>query len=169
MCDTSFMGHADAAERYYAISIAADWAHVTAAGAWVGSLVFLALAMRSLAASDAAGDAAATLIEWFHPVAVVSAGVLLVSGTVGVWLRVEHLADLFRSEYGTLFGIKIGFTLVVASIGFFHSRSGARLARRGGPSAMVRSLVAEVVVAVMVIAATAVLVGTSPPMEGMGP
>jgi putative copper export protein len=168
LCATpAFMGHAAAAEQYLVLSIVADWVHVSAAGAWVGSLLLLTLAVRRLAAAGASGDSAASLIELFHPIALASTGVLLASGVVSLWLRMEHLTDLLRSEYGVWFGIKIVLTIVVASIGFFHSRSGARFARRDGPRAIVRTLTIEVVVAVAVIAATAVLVGTSPPMSGM--
>jgi putative copper export protein len=160
----ALMGHAVAAERLLVVSVFADWVHVAAAGAWLGSLAVLALIARS-ASADIADTPIATLIELFHPVALTSAATLVTTGVVSLLLRVEHLADLLHSTYGAVLAVKLTLTLGVAALGFYHSRQGARLARLGGTPRVARSLAAETMLAASVIAATAVLVGTAPPMR----
>lgn len=160
----ALMGHAVAAERLLVLSVFADWVHVAVAGAWLGSLAMLASIARS--ASADIGDAPiATLIELFHPVALTSAATLVTTGVASIFLRVDHLVDLLHSSYGAVLAIKLTLTLGVAAIGFYHSRQGARLARLGGTPSVTRSLVVETILAGCVIAATAVLVGTAPPMR----
>lgn len=161
----ALMGHAVAAERLQSVSVGADWIHVAMAGAWVGALTVLAIVARAPAPAPSDGDAptapVATLIELFHPVALTCSAVLVLTGVVSLLLRVEHLVDLLHSAYGAILAVKLALTLGVAAFGLHHSRRGAATARGGG--AVARTLAAEAVLAAMVVAATAVLVGTSPP------
>jgi copper transport protein len=157
----ALMGHAVAAEHLVAGSVLVDWIHVAMAGAWIGSLTMLALIVRSPGVS---GAAAATLIELFHPVAFACSAVLVATGVISLFLRVDHIADLLHSAYGAVLAVKLAFTLGVCALGLRHARSGARLARAGETQSVARSLSAETILAAVVIAATAVLVATAPPM-----
>ncbi len=159
----ALMGHAIAAERLLALSVIADWVHVVMAGAWIGSLAMLALLARSASASSS-GAPVATLIELFHPVALICSVVLIATGVISLFLRIEHLADLLHSAYGAVLAIKLTLTVGVGAIGLHHARRGARLVRLGDTRGVARSLAAEAILAAMVIAATAVLVATAPPM-----
>jgi len=162
----ALMGHAVASERLLVVSVLADWLHVTMAGAWVGALSMLMLVARTPAAAGAGVNAPTSrLIELFHPVALAGSSVLVLTGAVSLLLRVDHLGDLLHSAYGAIFGLKLGLTLVVAAFGLHHSRRGVALAGAGGSRALLRSLSTEVALAALVIATTAVLVGTSPPMR----
>ncbi|MDB4917937.1 MAG: copper resistance protein [Gemmatimonadetes bacterium] len=162
-CTPALMGHAAAAEQYANVSIAVDSLHVVAAGGWIGALFLLALTIRSLEPSVTSGAQAATLIELFHPVALWCTGALLVTGVMNLSFRVLHFRELLTSQYGAIIAIKVALTLGVAGIGFHHSRRGALLARAHGTAAVRKTLIAESVTAVLVLIATAVLVGTSPP------
>ncbi|HEV8411875.1 MAG TPA: CopD family protein [Gemmatimonadaceae bacterium] len=162
----ALMGHAVAAERLFLVSVFSDWIHVAMAGAWLGALSMVALVARSR--SDAAGAHVATLIELFHPVALTCAMTLVTTGVISLLLRVEHLADLPHSAYGAILAAKLALTFGIAMFGLHHARRGARLSRAGGTSGVVRSLAAETVLAALVIATTAVLVGTAPPMSMTG-
>ena len=160
----AFMGHAAAAEHLAALSVGADWTHVIAAGAWIGTLVFLAIVVGGRD-SDVDGATAARAIECFHPVALASAAILVATGVTSLWLRVEHLADLLHSAYGAILGVKLALTAGVAAVGLHHSRHGVRLARAGGPAALRRTLLGETLLAAGVIAATAALIATSPHVD----
>jgi putative copper export protein len=159
--------HAVASERLPLVSLFSDWIHVAMAGAWLGALSMLALVARS-ARSEAAGARVATLIDLFHPIALTSALVLVASGVVSLLLRVEHLTDLLHSPYGVILALKLTLTFAIAMFGLHHARRGAQHARAGGTSGVVRSLAVETVLAALVIATTAVLVGTAPPMSMTG-
>jgi putative copper export protein len=162
----ALMGHAIAAERFLMVSLLADWIHVAMAGAWLGSLAMLALLARTThAAGSAANASLATLIDLFHPVALACSAVLVATGVVSLVLRVEHLGDLLDSAYGAILAIKLALTLGVAALGLHHARRGAALVRLGEAPGVARSLVMEAALAAMVVATTAVLVGTSPPMR----
>ncbi|MFI5312214.1 MAG: copper resistance D family protein [Gemmatimonadales bacterium] len=158
------MGHAIARERLTTLSVLCDGAHVAAAGAWVGALFFVWLASRAQRSRPEGGATLAPLIDAFHPVALTSAAVLVLSGTGNLLLRVDRLADLLGSSYGTVFFVKLGLTAVVLGLGARHSRSAAKRARTGAADAVSRSLATEAAFAALTIAVTALLTGTSPPM-----
>jgi putative copper export protein len=162
----ALMGHAVAAEHLLVLSVLADWIHVAMAGAWIGALAMLALIARSAITSGAGpGESIATLIELFHPVALTCSVVLVVTGVVSLVLRVSSISDLLHSTYGAILAVKLTLTAGVAALGLHHARRGAHLARLGKARGVARSLAAEMTVAALVIAATAALVGTSPPMR----
>lgn len=164
-CTPAYMGHAAAVEQYVAVSIVVDCLHVMAASAWVGALFLLALVIHSVKDFRASGDTAAALIDAFHPVAQWSVVTLVVTGVMSLSFRVLHFTWLLHSEYGALFAIKLALTLLVAAVGFHHSRNGAERARASGAKAVTTTLLVECALAACVIAATSVLVATSPPMS----
>lgn len=165
----ALMGHAIAAERLLVVSVLSDWVHVAMAGAWLGTLAMLALVARvgvaATAPAAASDTAVATLIDLFHPIALICSATLVATGVISLLLRVDHLGDLPHSAYGAILAVKLTLTLGVAAFGLHHSRRGANRVRLGQAAHVARSLAAETVLAGMVIAATAVLVGTSPPMR----
>ena len=128
----------------------------------------LALILRSASAAGS-GAPAATLIELFHPVAVACGAVLVATGVTSLVLRVDHIADLLRSTYGAVLAVKLAFTLGVGILGLHHARRGAQLVRLGGAHSVARSIAVETILAGMVIATSAVLVGTAPPMSMVMP
>jgi putative copper export protein len=161
----ALMGHAIAAEHYLALSLIADWFHVVAAASWLGGVTMLALPARAAASGGDDRDAFATAIELFHPVALAASATLVATGVVSLLLRVEHLADLLHSLYGALLAIKLLLTVAVIAVGYRHATRGAAIVRAQGTSALSRTLAGELLFAVLVIATTAALVGTSPPMS----
>jgi putative copper export protein len=162
----AFMGHAIASQRDVVVAVSGDWLHVIAAGTWIGTLALMVRACGSVRAASDGGAAVATLVDLFHPIALSAATVILATGSVSAWLRLEHFRDLYTSAYGALLLVKVALVGVVVALGAYHSRSAAATARRGGPRAVFRSLALEVGFAVLVLAVTAVLVGTAPPMAG---
>lgn len=151
----AMMGHANAVEGSRRLSLAMDFLHVVAAGAWIGGLLPLAFVARA-----GEGDATAALIRAFHALAMTAAIVVAGTGVGAVLVRFGGVGPLLHSGYGALLGIKVALVAVVLAFGARHYRSGERDAAAG---TVARSLAVEFAIAVAVIGATAILVATDPP------
>ena len=152
------------------VAFVTDAVHVAAVCAWLGgllTLLFTAIpfvrgsrAMSSLGT----GPLVAALVRSFHPVALTCAGVVVASGLVSAWLRLPTLASLWESTYGRVLLVKLCFVALVAVLGTINWR---RMLPRLGDEAAARRLTrtasAELTIAAVVLAVTAVLVSTSPP------
>jgi putative copper export protein len=152
----AMMGHPIAAEQYVWLNVGADWVHVISVGSWIGALALLALASTKVS-----GAVMGSLIAAFHRVALASVALLVVSGVISLWMRVAHFLTLFDSTYGTVFFTKLACVACVLLVGAWHSRRGEQHARAG--EAVGKSLIIEVVLAMIAIGVTAVLVGSDPP------
>jgi putative copper export protein len=179
-------GHAIAAAEYRGLSVTLDVVHVLAAGGWLGGLFALAIIGVPVALAGRAGmehtgaqpgeqrgdgiSLVARLVAAFSPIALVLAGTVIVSGGIAAWLRVGSLPLLFSSDYGTVLLVKLGFVVLVIAGGAFNwLRMRDALARPGTAQSALdtfhRSAWAELTAAMLVIAATAVLVATQPPVH----
>lgn len=150
------MGHPIADEAHRAQSMAADALHVAGASAWIGALLPLALFAR-------AGNAAltATLIRAFHKVAMASVALVVLSGAGSTLRRSPNLPALVHSGWGATLGVKLALVAVILALGAYHLRSGEQRAAAG--QRVGRTLAAELLVALAVLAVTGVLTGTEPP------
>ena len=173
--------HAMAATRLRNLSVLLDVLHVIAAGGWVGGLFVLMVAavpIAVLTARMASGDPQlasssvriAALVNAFSPVALTFAGVVVVTGGIAAWLRVGSFSMLINSTYGNVLLVKIGLVMAVAAAGAFNwLRMRAALSRGDGHGRAVadfrRSAWTEIVMGLLVIAASAVLVAAQPPMH----
>jgi copper transport protein len=128
--------------------LAVDTAHVFAAGIWVGGLVVLVVAGRSVERRA---------LEQFSRLAMTSVLVLVATGVVNSLFRVSQPAQLWQTRYGVLLLTKValvGTALAAAAL------SRRRLRTAGSPLGSVR---VEAGVTVVVLALTAVLTLTAPP------
>ena len=168
-CAPALTGHARTTPPV-GISIVTDVAHVVAACAWLGTLLtllFTALPLvrgtRSMAGMSS-GALVASLVRAFHPIALTCAAVVVASGFVAAWLRLPTVASLWESSYGRILLVKLAFVALVVVLGTLNWRrllptlGDDRSARR-----ITRTASAELTIAALVLAATAVLVSTSPP------
>jgi copper transport protein len=181
----AFSGHAIAAPGNKGISIALDVIHVIAAGAWLGGLLTLtvagvpaALSVGESGGAAAGGDAGvqgrmslvARLVNAFSPLALVFAGLVVASGVIAAWMRIGSFGALLHSTYGTVLLIKVGLVILVLAGGAFNwlRMRGALAHHATGGSAVDtfrRSAWIELTAGVLVIAVTAVLVATQPPVR----
>lgn len=153
-------GHAGTQEPG-AVLVPADVAHVVGAGAWLGGLVCLLVAFwpRGAAPGDP-GTAAAT--GAFSRLALASVVLLVVAGTVQAWWYLGSVGALVEGAYGIALLAKIALVAVVVALG---ARNRRLLLRPGGGGAQLRRIMrAEVGIAVLVLAATVVLVRAAPPV-----
>jgi copper transport protein len=165
-----YAGHADT-QSPRAVLIPADVLHVLAAGAWLGGLVLLLVAFwpRRSATPDAG---AATATARFSRLALPAIVVLVAAGALQAWFYLDSVGALFDSTYGLALLAKIALLAAVVGLAVGSRRRVARLAGRAGGTAqgLRRSMRAEILVALVVLAATATLVRAAPPAaEASGP
>jgi putative copper resistance protein D len=116
-------GHAAGADAYATALVVAHGLHVLAAGLWLGTLTVVLLVSRP---SRIDGDASAAerlahAIDQFSPQAVVSVGVLVVSGVVAAWQHVGGISALL-TPYGFVLIAKVVAFGAAAMCGFYNWR-----------------------------------------------
>ena len=163
----AFTGHAAAGEGgFRSLTIFADTLHVLAAGAWVGGLTMVLLLerrWRRTGGSEELHSLLPRLVPAFSPVAVVSVGTLMVTGTFAGWVHVPEVGALWGTGYGRLLVLKVGLVVGVLGLGACNwKRLTPRLTKPEGPEAMRRAATVELAVATVVLLVTAILIRTSP-------
>jgi copper transport protein len=148
-------GHADTQEPQ-ALLVPADVVHVIAAGAWLGGLVILVVAYWRR--THAPGAAEAT--RRFSSLALYAVLAIAAAGAAQAWFYLDGPGSLFTTTYGVSLLAKIVLLGAIVAIASGNRRRVRDLVRTG---ALKRAMRAEVAVAVLVLAATAVLVRAAPP------
>jgi len=162
----AFSGHASSVERWRAVAMVSDSAHVVAGGTWIGALLAL-LVVSGVQADGGASrrDVLLRLLVRFSPLALASAAVLAGTGTLAGLLHIPTLADLFGSTYGRVLLVKLAFVASVAGVGFHHWRRAIPALESGGPPhAFAKTIRVELILAFAVLAITALL--TASPLPG---
>lgn len=158
-------------------ALAADLIHLLAVGAWVGGLPSLLLAVWDARGSKADGGAAAELTEVaarFSSVATVAVGLIVVTGVYSAWLQVVEPERLWSTEYGLLLVVKLALVTPLLALGGVNlGWTRPRLAGAGGAGARaakaLRTLVvAEIVLATMVLGVVGVLTEREPARQVSG-
>jgi putative copper export protein len=159
-----------------ALAVCADVLHVLAACAWLGTLLTLLFAALPLVRGGrsmdgiGSGPLVASLVRAFHPVALTCAALVIASGLTSAWLRLPTLASLWESTYGRVLLLKLAFVAVVVVLGALNwRRTLAALGDEGSARRITRTAGAELTIAALVLAVTAVLVSTSPPDRALVP
>ena len=160
-------GHAVGSEGLRLLLIPADILHVLAAGSWIGGLLFVLVAEgMERRRGDHGGSLLADVVPLFSPVALVSAGVLIATGTLAAFFHVESVGMLFTSTYGRLLLAKVALVLLVLVLGAVNwRRLTPQLVAGEGAGALRSNAIRELAIAQVVILVTALLVRT-PPMGG---
>lgn len=159
-------GHAAAASPMF-VNVALDASHVLTVGLWVGVLFIMLVAgiPAMLRAPNGAGHAAiATMVNSFHPVALVAAPFVLFSGGASAWLRLGGYGAVLTSAYGRVLAVKVLLVLCVMALGAHNSARARR--RLGSPDATRTFRVtawSELLIAAIVLAVTTILIVTPPP------
>lgn len=157
-------GHAIGSERLAGVAVAADALHVIAAGVWIGSMMTLASGLSLAIRHDAGSPEAANLVSAFSRTALIAAPLVVLSGLFGAWLHLGSWAALWQSRYGLVLDAKMVAVAFLAGIGAWNWRRGGPALRESGVVAPLRrSVRLELLVAVLVLLATAVLVSSPPP------
>ncbi len=144
------------------LAVAVDSAHTLAAGAWMGTLAFIVA--RPLGRDPASSRLQAQQLQAFSPLAMASVSVLVFMGVVLAGAHLGQVGDLWETRYGRVLSLKVVVAGVAMVLGGVNWRWGLPgMGAEGGVRAVHRRAMAEVGVAALVLALTAVLTGTPPP------
>lgn len=93
----------------HTLHIAADAAHLLAAGAWLGGLVSLGYVLTTEA------ETSRDVLTRFSGMGTIAVAVLVASGLINSWFLVGNVSNLFVTPYGRLLVVKLGiFTVMLA-------------------------------------------------------
>lgn len=147
-----------------ALSAAATWLHVVAAGGWMGGLACILLAglpalRRHGAEAPADAPGIAGMVGAFSRVAQVAVALLLVTGALKVWIHIGAVSDLWTTRWGRTLLIKDLLVAGVLALGFYNWRV-VRPALAGDPHPrrLQRPAAVELLIGVAVVGVTAFLV-----------
>lgn len=165
----AFSGHAATASRFPTLAILADGLHVIGAGGWLGSLlvvIAVGLPVASRLPHTDRGPAIAALVNAFSPTALFFAGIVVATGTFAAWLHMGALSAFWTTAYGRTLLLKLAVLSLVFGTGAYNwLRVKPLLGSEESARRLRRSALFEVAVGAAVLAVTAVLVATPPPME----
>jgi putative copper export protein/methionine-rich copper-binding protein CopC len=160
-------GHAAADPERPGLAIAVDVLHVLGAGAWLGTLLLVAMAGVPAALRRVPGErgpAVASILSAFHPLALWCVPLVVASGAVSAWLRLGSFDALTSSRYGAYLLIKVMLFACVALTGAYNWRRVLpTLGTEAGARRIRRTASLELAIGAVVLALTAALVVTTPP------
>ncbi|MEO6886023.1 MAG: copper resistance protein CopC, partial [Jatrophihabitantaceae bacterium] len=148
------------------LSEAADVIHLCAMSAWIGGLAMLVLAILPRREPDELH----AVLPVFSRVAFTAVIALAATGTYAAWRGIGMLRAIFTTEYGLLVSAKIALFIALVLLGNLSRRAIQRRAVAGRDvvvdevaeaitfERMRRSVLVEIVLAALVLAATSVLV-----------
>lgn len=163
-------GHALSVPNLTALSVFADGVHVISAAGWFGSLLFVITAGIPAAMSLESGirnSVIADFVSSFSPTALVFAVLLSITGTFSAWLHLGTIPALWQTQYGKILLLKLGLLSLVVGTGAYNwlKVKPALVKNLTGAQQLKRSATVELVIAVLVLAVTAVLVATPTGIE----
>jgi copper transport protein len=154
-------GHAASPSSVWLLNIAVQWVHLTAIGVWVGGLFWLLLGLRGTARPERAAAIGA-----FTRVATVTLVIVLATGLARALGEVGSLGALVDTSYGVTLLVKIGLVAGLVGLGALNHFFWVPAVRRDDGEATARRFGlnsrGELVAALAVLAATAVLSGLAP-------
>jgi putative copper export protein len=144
--------------------------HILAASTWLGTLtVMLFAGIRTIANAPAGGlsrqRVAANIVNAFTPVALTAATVVGITGLTTAWLHIKRLPNLWGTDYGRALIVKLCLVAAVVTMGWWNWKR-VKPSLAGGDESVAhlnRSATTEVILAAIVLAATAVLVSLPSP------
>ncbi len=155
--------HAAAAHAEPWLKMTEQWLHFASAGVWIGGLLTLLLVVVTLARSERA-----RVVQRFSTMALAAVVVLGVSGILRAIDEVGSWHALYSSEFGRLILLKSALLLVLVGLGALNRyRSVPHV--EGSARPLLRLSRAELALAAVVLAATAVLQGLAPPASIVAP
>ena len=159
-------GHA-ANQSPEAVLVPADVIHVLGAGAWLGGLIFLLIAYWPRGPDDSASSAAGVAAtSRFSRMALPAMLTLAAAGVAQAWFYLDgRPGDLFEGPYGLLLVGKIALLILIVALAAGNRRRTRALTigTGAGPSELKRAMLAEVLIAFLIIGLTAALVREAPP------
>lgn len=178
---TSLNSHA-AAGGSFDFQTAIDYLHLVAGGLWIGLLLQLTLVILLVVPTlDEKAGFLAGSVRRFSWVAVPTVGLIVATGVVQSIDRLGGIDELVDTSYGLTLALKIALLAPIIAIGaanllifgprfvdFARNKARALLELRPWEGAFRYALIAEMGLAIVVLAATGLLTNTSPPGSARG-
>lgn len=140
--------------------------HVAGAGLWIGALAVLTVSARRAGTDH---DRLARRVDRFSPIALSGAGLLAIAGLATAWMYLSVPGDLWGTAWGRALLLKLTVLAGVMALGHHNWRR--VLPVMGSPEATARlrrSTAAELLLALLLLAVTAVLVALPMPAAMAG-
>jgi len=163
----TMVGHGAASEVDGAAAL--DYAHNVIAGVWIGGVAYVLLAALPSIQSLGPGRAPAAILAampTFSAVFVICVGVAAITGPVLMWVLEGSVASIVGSTYGAILLAKVAIGGAMVALGAWrrwpyglHAAAGAKRA----VARLTRSLRAEAILGVALLAAVALLTNTTLP------
>jgi copper transport protein len=164
---SALTSHGAALPNAAAAGIAIDWLHIVGACVWVGGLAALAAFLPALRAEPDAGVTPAQLVGRFGRLALVAAGIVLLSGVLQGALELGSPSAIATTLYGQLLLVKVGLFLAMLLLaGMNELRVRAALGGSSSPTAQVRGLSSGIGIELtlgLIVFAVAALLSSTPP------
>ncbi len=163
----SLSAHAAGSTLWPLLSIAADWLHVLANGAWIGGLTALLWTLRTaLPPLDMEGKRLALLaaLRRFSPLAVIAVALLAATGAYSALANLYTPAQVVDTSYGRTLLAKLALIAPLLALGWLHNRALLPGRFRAAERWISRTLQAESIVGIGVIGIAALLSATPPPV-----
>jgi copper transport protein len=159
-------GHAAANPRFTSLLIGSDFLHVLGGASWLGSLLCVMLIGVPISFTLEGAERwqrVAALVNAFSPVALLSAGIVVVSGVIASWVHVQHLAALWRTAYGQVLLGKLALVALTLMMGAYNFRRvQPQLVRQEGTTRLRQSAALELSLGFLILLVTGFLTGISP-------
>jgi copper transport protein len=159
-------GHAAANPRFTSLLIGSDFLHVLGGASWLGSLLCVMLIGVPISFTLEGAERwqrVAALVNAFSPVALLSAGIVVVSGVIASWVHVQHLAALWQTAYGQVLLAKLALVALTLMMGAYNFRRvQPQLVRQEGTTRLRLSSAIELSLGFLILLVTGLLTGISP-------
>ncbi|HEU5455250.1 MAG TPA: CopD family protein, partial [Nocardioides sp.] len=162
-------GHGAAWESPGWRGVALHAVHLGATGAWLGTLLALAVtAFPALSTLPVAtrGPSLTALLGTFSPLALAGAGAMVVSGGLLAWHYVGTLQGFVAYGYGRLLLVKLGLLACTVGLGWWNWRVLTPRVEQGEVQGLVRSARWELAIGALIVLVTAILVALDPVGSG---
>ncbi len=168
----SAQGHASTSAMPW-LQVPVDTLHAAAASAWVGGLAITTVYLLRLPRVAGAGGrlVGGLALARFSALAVIAVALLVLSGVGRAVGEMTSPADLWQTSYGWTILVKVGLLAVAIVLALRARRVVSALRRQAGPPntatlALVRrNAWVEVGLTLVIVAASALLVGQVPPVS----
>jgi copper transport protein len=141
-----------------ALTVISDVAHLTSAAIWLGGLVILAGFLLRKANAKELGAILPVWSNW----AMMAVAVLVLAGTAQALVEVGDLNALLHTTYGLLVLLKVGVLILVLAVAAVSRRLVARKPGTATVRRLRRTVLAEVIGAVVILGFASALVQTAP-------
>jgi copper resistance protein D len=164
---TSLVGHA-ADHGDLSVATLIDWLHVSAAAAWTGGLVCLAV-LGLPGARTWPRDRLEALVLRFSALAGWCLAAVIGSGICNAWIEIGSVHALWTTTYGQILATKLALVLAIVALGAANRYAIIPQLVAGGAGAAARlatSVAWEAALGLVVLGCTALLTQSAPPHHG---